>query len=222
MCGRFSIAHDREALERRFNARFAVGAAPTPRYNAAPAQELPVILSTDPRRIEMAGWGLVPPRLRRLSGRERLINVKAETLAEKRTFREDLEKRRCLVLADGFYEWKRLPHGRKVPYRFVLKNNRPFAFAGIWEGNDDAGTDARTFVIITTEPNELVAGIHDRMPAILSEEGETIWLNTRAPASEALKLLGPYPADKMRCYRVSDLLNRAAYDAQALILPCPP
>jgi putative SOS response-associated peptidase YedK len=137
MCGRFSIAGELETVEKRFSARF-IGAGFSPRFNAAPSQDLPVILNESPRSILPVRWGLVRPWLRGFG----LINVRTETLKEKETFRDDLLNRRCLVLADGFYEWKEVARGRKVPFRFYRKDGGLFAFAGLWEANrDEKGRD---------------------------------------------------------------------------------
>jgi putative SOS response-associated peptidase YedK len=194
MCGRFTIISQEEVLEKRFHARFAENFRP--RYNAAPSQRLPVILNSAPHQIRLLKWGLNPPCLREFAKKDGLINVKAETLKEKTTFKADLEKRRCLVLADSFYEWKRTAGGKKAPFRLLLKNRQPFAFAGIWElDKDREGKEVETFAIITTRPNQQAAEIHNRMPVILSERGEKLWVNPEVPAATALQELKPYPAD---------------------------
>jgi putative SOS response-associated peptidase YedK len=221
MCGRFTIISQEEVLEKRFNARFAENFRP--RYNAAPSQRLPVILNSAPHQIRLLKWGLNPPWLAKLGKKDGLINVKAETLRDKSTFKADLEKRRCLVLADGFYEWKKAAGGKKTPYRLLLKNRQPFAFAGIWETDKDKkGDDVDTFAIITTTPSELAAEIHARMPVILSEKGERLWVNPEVPAATALQELKSYPAEKMISYPVSPLLNNARHDVPAMISPARP
>lgn len=210
MCGRYSISASQEILEDRFQAKFFEDAQYEPRYNAAPSQILPVILNTEPGHIEMARWGIVPIWWKRKDG---LINVRAETLIEKHTFKKDLESRRCLVLADGFYEWQKTKDG-KQPYRFIRKDQEPFAFAGIWETNTFDGEKVNTFSIITTTPNEVTKEVHDRMPVILSPLEEMIWLE-----GGSVELLNPFPAEEMEAYKVSTALNSAKYDRETLIMP---
>jgi putative SOS response-associated peptidase YedK len=178
MCGRFTITNEREAIEQHFGARFAT-ALFTPRYNAAPSQSQAVILNTEPEVIQLLVWGLRPKWLPHVTKREGLINVRDDTLRDKKTFQRDLAERRCLVLADGFYEWKKTERRQKTPYRFQLQTGEPFAFAGLWEENEDEdGQTLRTFAIITTASNALVEQVHNRMPVILAQETEKAWLNT--------------------------------------------
>jgi putative SOS response-associated peptidase YedK len=207
-----------KALEQRFG---AVVAEPlVARYNAAPSQALPVILSSDPRRIEMLRWGLAPSWFLKAKRRDGIINVRAETLQEKHTFDADVRQRRCLVLADGFYEWKTATRGAKIPYRIVMKNGSPFAFAGIWESNDVGGVpDVKTFAIITTTPNSALAPIHNRMPVILRPDEERLWLSDDARVPALLKVLQPLDARLLKVYEVSTLVNRAAVDSPELIKP---
>ena len=218
MCGRYSIAIEPRALEERFGAVLTERAAP--RYNAAPSQALPVILGSDPRRIVLVRWGIAPAWLAKAKGRHDIINVRAETLQEKHTFDADMRERRCLVLADGFYEWKAVTRGSKIPYRIVMKNGSPFAFAGIWERNDVEGIpDVKTFAIITTAPNSALAPIHNRMPAILRPDEERLWLSDGARVPELLKVLKPLDSRLLRVYEVSRLVNRASMDSPELVKP---
>jgi putative SOS response-associated peptidase YedK len=215
MCGRFTIIAEQEALERRFKANFEVPLIP--RYNAAPDQVLPVIRNTRPETIELFRWGIQPVWLAKLGGRKELINVKAETLKEKKTFSGDLAHRRCLILADSFYEWKTIPGAkRKVPYRILLKSEEPFAFAGIWEEAKE-GEQAR-FAIITTTPNEVVKEIHSRMPVILTPDTEKVWLDSTTPSQDAVQALLPFDARKMKAYPISTLVNRTTVDSPAVIM----
>src|SRR3989344_9701389 len=143
MCGRFSVTVSGDMLEKRFNAKLEEPISPN--YNAAPSQKMPVILNTDPKHIVLTKWGIKPVWFKSVSGKsDGLINIRAETLKEKHTFKKDLEERSCLILADGFYEWKKIG-SKKIPYRFVLKNRKPFAFAGLWEENEGE----KRFAIIT-------------------------------------------------------------------------
>ena len=217
MCGRFTITNEREVIEQRFGARFAA-AWFTPRYNAAPSQSQAVILNTEPQVIQPLVWGLRPPWLKLVSGRGGLINVRDDTLRDKKTFQRDLAERRCVVLADGFYEWKKTEKRQKTPYRFQLKSGEPFAFAGIWEENkEEDGQTLRTFAIITTAPNALVEQVHNRMPALLTREAENAWLDTDTPRGHVLSLLAPYPASEMRMYEISPRVNHATEDTPELI-----
>ncbi len=190
-----------------------------PRYNAAPSQMLPVILNFNPRKIILSAWGLKPPWLLKISKRDGLINVRAETLKEKRTFQNDLAERRCLIPADGYYEWKALPNGKKAPYRIVRKNGDLFAFAGIWEETRTDGAFERRFAIITTEANEFMRPIHARMPVILEPDQESVWLDTKAPLPDLVSMLGPVPENDLQTYEVSSLVNSGSVDTADLIRP---
>jgi putative SOS response-associated peptidase YedK len=219
MCGRFSVSYDREMLEARFNATFAESLF-QPRYNAAPSQALPVILNTAPHTIQRLAWGLRPAWARAIGKKEGLINVRAETLRERQTFKKDLAERRCLVLADSFYEWRKEAGKRKTPFRILLKTAEPFAFAGIWEENEDSdGERIQTFAIITTESNSLVAEVHNRMPVLLQPDDERVWLGEDTKPERALSVLRPYPAKLMQMYEVSPRVNRATVDQPDLIEP---
>jgi putative SOS response-associated peptidase YedK len=209
---------DENTIKFRFNANLGKLEL-KPRYNASPSQLLPVILNTDPHRVTALAWGLRPGWLKAISKKEGLINVRAETLRERKTFAKDLAERRCLVLADGFYEWRKTG-SKKVPYRFTLKDGGLFAFAGIWEENtDDEGNPLKTFAVITTEPNELVKQVHNRMPVILQRSAEESWLKANLDPQDALASLVPYPAQLMKSYEVSTLVNRATVDTPDIIKP---
>lgn len=158
--------------------------------------------------------------LKQVGRREVLINVRDDTLRNKKTFARDVAHRRCLVLADGFYEWQKTETKHKTPYRFQLKTGEPFALAGIWEENEDEdGQTLRTFAIITTDSNALVQQVHNRMPAILTREAEKAWLDTNSTRDHVLSLLAPYPAGEMLMYEISPRVNRATEDTRDLIKP---
>jgi putative SOS response-associated peptidase YedK len=151
-----------------------------------------------------------------------MINARAETLAEKPSFRNALRRRRCLILADGFYEWKQIPGAKsKQPVFIRMNDNHPFAFAGLWEiWSSPDGSEIRSCTIITTQPNSLIEPIHNRMPAILLPDNYFSWLKTGdQPATEMLMLLHPYPASEMVAYPVSKLINTPQYDSPELIQP---
>ncbi|SNC77262.1 Putative SOS response-associated peptidase YedK [Hymenobacter gelipurpurascens] len=220
MCGRYTLTPAPGILEDRFDAAFAAS-LPGPTYNAAPSQSLPVILNTEPGRIQLMRWGLVPGWVKDLKAAPKPINARAETLTEKPSFRTLLQRRRALVLADSFYEWQASTHG-KTPYRILLKDQQPFAFAGLWDEWVDrqTGEVLPTFTIITTEPNELMAPIHNRMPVILpSRESELAWLDDGLGLEEYQHLLQPYPAEAMQAYAISTLVNSPAHNSPEVMAP---
>ncbi len=216
MCGRFSLTSPWELLKERFVVDIPVNNYRV-RYNAAPGQNLWVIPEETPRDAQLFQWGLVPfwakdPRIG-----NRLINARAETIAEKPAFRTPFKKHRCLVLADGFYEWDK-KGARRVPYRVVMKDEHPFALAGICDyWKDNKGNELKSFSIITTDANRLIAKIHDRMPVILSRKDEKVWLDPDLDIIQALKMLRPYPAKEMKMYPVSTLVNNPKNDLPQVI-----
>ena len=221
MCGRYTITTDATQLAERFNA-----APPAeliqPRFNVAPTQSLPVLLNEGERQIQLLRWGLIPRWAKEPSNDYSMINARAETLEEKNTYRDAFRKRRCLVLADSFYEWQKTPDVKtKIPMRIMLKSGQPFAFAGLWETWKDHETDEliRSFTIITTTPNDLVEPIHNRMPAILLPELENEWINNDAGPDVWHDLLKPYPADLMTAYPVSKRVNSPANDDPSVLQP---
>lgn len=197
MCGRYAVSTPTEQLATHFNAQLP--AEWQPRRNAAPSQNLPVLLNDGSRRIHLLNWGFVPS----WSPSTRLINARAETLTEKPTFRNAFQRRRCLVLADAFYEWQ-AKGKHKQPMRFALSSTAPFAFAGIWEQRDETAA----FLIITTTPNALVAPVHNRMPVILPPEAYALWLDNTTPAEALQSLLVAFPADQMACTEADSALLR--------------
>jgi putative SOS response-associated peptidase YedK len=206
------------AVTERFHA-----AAPQdfrPRYNIAPGQDVLCVIRDGENRIEHLRWGLIPFWAKDPAIGNRLINARAETVAEKPSFRSAFAKRRCLVVADGFYEWR--PEGkRKVPVYVFLKSKKPFGFAGLYENwKDPGGREIRTCTIITTEANDLVRPIHDRMPVILPEGVEDRWLDPSEGSRERLQaILTPYPAGEMAAFEVTSIVNSAAHDAPDCITP---
>ncbi|SFR68894.1 SOS response-associated peptidase [Halogeometricum limi] len=233
MCGRYSLFTAPEALETRFDATFET--TPEPRYNCAPGQFLPVVTNDDPERFRSLKWGLVPPWADDRSVGSRLINARSETVREKPSFREAFERRRCLVPADGFYEWVS-EAGGKQPYRVAFADDRPFAMAGLWERwkpkqtqtglGDFAGgggpTDPEpevleTFTVVTAEPNELVSDLHDRMSVILAPDEEETWLH--GDDDDAAALLDTFPDTEMRAYPVSSRVNSPANDDADIVEP---
>lgn len=220
MCGRTSLFAPAEVVRERFDADPARPLEP--RYNVSPGQGHPVIRDDATDEIRFPTWGLVPVR-GGASGSGH-VNARAETLAEKPSFREAFADRRCLVLADGFYDWKETPTG-KQPYRIERADREPFAFAGLWEPAADGegrgsathgNRDGATFTVVTTEPNSVVEPVHHRMPAMLSPGEEARWLR-EADAD----LLDPYPADEMCAYPVSSAVNDPGNDSPAVVEAVP-
>lgn len=214
MCGRYTISVPDDELQERFDAQIREMFY-HPRYNAAPSQALPVILNTDSAHIVPAEWGFSPSWAKD-KGFKPVINARAETAAEKPMFRHALKGNRCLVLADGFYEWKKTEAG-KVPYRITLANEEPFAFAGIWNVLEKEDNAPLTFAILTTAPNELMQDIHNRMPVILPAAAEAAWLDPTKDAGDVKDLLQPYSAADMTAYPVSKKVNIPSIDAPELI-----
>ncbi len=213
MCGRFSLASDSRSLEIRFSFR-GVEPPVAPRYNIAPTQPVLTINREGlENRAQYMRWGLIPSWAKDQSIGSRMINARAETLSEKPSFRDAFRKRRCLVVADGFYEWQKVA-GRKRPMRIVLQTGEPFAFAGLWESwRDPEGTTVRSCTIITTGPNSRIEPIHNRMPVILSRDDEARWLDPEMDDPPSLlQMLAPYPQGAMDAYEISTLVNSPAND----------
>lgn len=223
MCGRYAIRVDAETLAQRFHLSTPELPLPvelaSPRYNVAPTQTMPVVVRDD-RGAHLAPmrWGLVPRWAKDPSAGAKMINARAETLIEKPTFRPLLRSRRCVVPASGFFEWER---SSRTPYFIQVRDEPVFGFAGlydVWSGPD--GAPLPTYTIITTAANELVAPIHDRMPAILRPEDEGEWLDpANAKAEELLPLLRPYAPVDMALYAVSRDVNSPRNDRADLLLP---
>ena len=228
MCGRFTLHHSLEELEERFDAHPLTLAVATPRYNIAPTQDILVVTQNGARHLQEYHWGLIPSWAKDPAISSKMINARAETLAEKPSFRTALSRRRCLIPADGFYEWQDaaadLPTGKKAaktPMHIRLQGGALFAFAGLWdEWHAADGSSLRSCTIITTAPNAVTAPIHDRMPVILRPEDEALWLDPSVKeASALLPLLVPYPADVMEAYAVSRSVNAPMVDDAACITP---
>jgi putative SOS response-associated peptidase YedK len=224
MCGRFSLTLTADQLSLAFP-WLQVPQQVEPRYNIAPTQPVAVVANSNRSQLDYFQWGLVPSWAKDPSIGNRMINARAETLAEKPSFRAAYRRRRCLILADGFYEWQSDPgRGPKIPYYLRLGNGDPFAFAGLWEDwHAPDGSRLLSCTIITTRPNELVAPIHNRMPAILAPDAYDLWLSPDDQPAERLQpLLGPYRADDMIGYPVSRVVNNPANDVPECILRASP
>jgi putative SOS response-associated peptidase YedK len=221
MCGRYSQSGIIEQLRPRFQLDLILE-PPVQRYNIAPSQTAPVVLWEDGRVLKLMQWGLVPYWAKDEKIGNKMINARAETLTEKRSFKRLLASNRCLVLADGFYEWRPSRTGKgKTPVRIVLKSRELFAFAGLWDCKKRVdGSELFSYTIITTEANDLIRPFHHRMPVILDAQHEDIWLHGTADDMETmLGLLRPYPAAAMELYEVSAAVNSPRTDSSECIQP---
>ena len=221
MCGRFSLVADPDELRQAFP-WLNIPVANAPRYNIAPSQPVAVIPNDGKNQLDYYIWGLIPSWAKDPDIGNRMINARSETILEKPSFRSAFRRRRCLIPANGFYEWKAEP-GRKAktPMYIQMKSGKPFSFAGLWENwYSPDGSSILSCTIITTAPNALMKEIHNRMPVILPESSYSLWLEPGEPDPENLKtLLQPYPAEEMVAYPVSTLVNSPANDMAACIEP---
>lgn len=248
MCGRFTLTQSSEAVA----AQFQLAEVPqfVPGYNIAPTQPVPVIRinpATEPsqnqpvaRQFSYLYWGLIPSWSKDPTLGSRLINARAETVAEKPSFRAAFKRRRCLVVADGFYEWKPLSAEsasvrsgtksgtksktksgiQKQPFYFYLNHHQPFGFAGLWESwHSPSGDQIESCTILTTIANEIMQPIHDRMPVILEARDYDRWLDPSVESSKLLSLLRPYPDQQMSVHPVSPQVNSPRYDSPDCITP---
>jgi putative SOS response-associated peptidase YedK len=221
MCGRFTLTAPVDVLLDRFDVEFFLQQEEyLPSYNVAPSQSvLAVINNGKHNRMGFLRWGLIPPWTKDLSIGHKMINARAETLSEKPSYKNALKKQRCLIIADSFYEWKRIDSKTKVPMRIKLKSNELFAMAGLWEKwKSPDGKYIYSCSVITTTPNQLVKDIHDRMPAILLPEDEKKWLNPSLDDPKQLnEFLKPLEAELMDAHEVSTLVNSPKNNSIELI-----
>ncbi|UCE00676.1 MAG: SOS response-associated peptidase [Chloroflexota bacterium] len=221
MCGRFTLTVDPGQLQDAFPwVEFPVD-IPN-RYNIAPTQPAAVVPNDGLNRVDFFNWGLIPFWAKDPKMGQRMINARSETISEKPTFRGSFKYKRCLVLADGFYEWRKEPGSTsKTPMYLRMKDKMPFAFAGLWDVWQAAdGSEIRSFTIITTEPNSLVEKIHNRMPVILAPDTYREWLKEGENNPELLRtLLRPYPSEEMEAYAVSKVVNSPQNDSPECIIP---
>ncbi len=216
MCGRFQLSVKGKEISERFNTE-VFDERYKPSFNCAPGQLLPVITNVDPSKVQLFKWGLVPSWSKDTRSAFKLINSRSETISAKPTFKKAFKQQRCLVPANGFYEWKN--SAVKQPYRIFLKSNEIFAMAGIWEQwNQPDGNMLHTFSIITTRANKLIEGLHERMPVILVPEDEQKWLKEE-DENRLESLLQPFPDEMMELYAVSSRINQVSQDDARLIEP---
>ena len=212
MCGRFQLSVKGKQISERFNVE-VFDEMYKPSYNSAPSQNLPIITNTEPGKLNFFKWGLIPFWAKNPQIGNKLINTRAETITEKPAFKNALIKRRCLVPANGFYEWRK---SDKTPFRIFLKSEEIFAMAGIWETWKDAeGRPIHSFSIITTIPNVLMEKLHNRMPVILPRENEPDWLNEEK-IEKLQSLLVPFDSEKMDAYTISAMINSPANNYEGI------
>jgi len=230
MCGRFTFTSDTTLLGQIFRG-CKLPTNISPRYNITPTQDVAVIANTqnddesdgDGKKVEFFHWGLIPSWAKDPKIGSRMINARSETLTEKPSFRSAYKRKRCLILADGYYEWQEvLGNKLKQPVYIRLKSQNPFAFAGLWEewSANYMEKPLRSCTIITCPPNPMLEEIHHRMPVILPQDTYSQWLATNEQSAEMLQpLLKPYPGEEMEAYPVSRLVNRPTNDSPECIAP---
>ena len=219
MCGRYTVIKHDQIIRVIFNITLPANLRFVARYNVAPSQLVPVVTS-DSKEVQMFRWGLIPSWAKDEKIGYTMINARAETLADKRAFRTALQRRRCLLPADGFYEWQKGADGKsKTPMYIRMHGGTMFAFAGLWETwRNPSGEEIKSCTIITTSPNSLTSPIHDRMPAIIPREHYSNWLAPGdAAAPDLMRLLQPYPAAQMEAYPVRTLVNSPKNEGPELI-----
>jgi putative SOS response-associated peptidase YedK len=218
MCGRYTLKTPTGVLAEWFEVEESPSSL-IPSYNIAPTQEVAAVVEEDDKRkLEMFRWGLIPSWAKDPAIGNKMINARAETVSEKPSFRSAFKKRRCLILADGFYEWQKTDSG-KQPFYIHMEDGSPFAFAGLWEDWKN-GEEIRSCAIITTDANDLMSEIHHRMPVILPPENYGAWLDPDFDEKEPLTaLLKPYPSDEMEAYAVSRRVNKPSNNEPSVVEP---
>jgi putative SOS response-associated peptidase YedK len=223
MCGRYKLTATWAEVHRLYNLTNSVNLQP--RYNIAPSQDVLAVIydaGAKAHRGEMFRWGLVPFWAKDANIGYSLINARAETVSDKPAYGEAFKKRRCVIPADAFYEWQETGNSLKQPYAILMKDRSVFGFAGLWETWTDktSGEVIRSCTIITTEPNELCAPIHDGMPAILDPADYVRWLGQRpVTANELHAMLKPFPAKQMECFKIGTKIGNVKYDEPGLVEP---
>ncbi len=225
MCGRASLTKNQKELEERFDAKFYSEDIkrynPIPNYNIAPMQYLPVITNTDSSHFKIFRWGLIPYWAKNAKIANKLINARKETLLKKNAFKGSIKSRRCIIPLDGFYEWQK-KGSLKKPFRIIRTDKNIFSVAGLWDTwTTEKNQIIETFTIITVKANQLVDIIHNRMPAILFEDEEKIWIDEGIKTADALELLKPYPSELMYAYPVSTRINNVRNNSPELIAEIP-
>ncbi|HVK55192.1 MAG TPA: SOS response-associated peptidase [Burkholderiales bacterium] len=222
MCGRYVLDDDGSIIAYIYGVPRSRETGIVRRYNIAPGQRAPIIRHDEAgRRVDLIRWGLIPFWAKSEKVGYNLINARGDTVAEKPAFRQAFKRRRCLIPASGFYEWQTTAGSRiKTPHYITLQSGELMTFAGLWESWKNAADEQiETFTIITTDANELLAKLHNRMPDILDRRDWDTWLNPNASEATLLPLIHPYPSDEMRAWPVSTRVNKPSADVPALIAP---
>lgn len=223
MCGRFASKAKPEQVKKEFKVGKLNSNLFEPRFNIAPSQMIDAVFAPEAERIfSQLKWGLIPHWAKDAEIGKRMINARAETITEKPSFREAFKNRRCIIPASGFYEWQRQGTGGKQPFYFYLKDKEVFGFAGLWESwiDKQTGEELETCTIITTEANDVLKPVHERMPVILKPANYDEWLNAKFKNTDKLQeLLKPYPAEEMDSHAVSKNINYPDRDSPDLIKP---
>ena len=220
MCGRYTLTTSKIKIAEEFQIEDIKLRELPSHYNIAPSSSVPVLVENPKLTIDLFRWGLIPSWAKDPTIGSRMINARKETLIEKPSFKGPLKNRRCLILADGFYEWKG-EGTKKTPYYIRMKSQKPFGFAGLWSHwLDPKGNEIYSCTIITGEPNELIRPIHNRMPMILAKEKRNRWLDSsNHDSSDLLSLLETYPTDEMEAYVVSRTVNSPSNNSPECIQP---
>jgi len=220
MCGRYTLTVKKGTIAEEFNLQVEHLKSFSPRYNIAPSQPVLVLTSQEGKpKLKICNWGLIPSWAKDPAIGNRMINARKETIVEKPSYRAPFKNHRCLVLADGFYEWQQT--GRtKIPYYIHLKSGAPFGFAGLWSHwQSKDGSEILSCTIITGEPNSLMKPIHNRMPMIIPKKEREFWLDhSRFESDKLLKILEPYPPDEMEAHPVSKMVNNPVNDLPECII----
>jgi putative SOS response-associated peptidase YedK len=217
---RYSLCASADQLHDRFSVEVSKGYKPT--FNAAPGQLLPVITNTGPQGLSFFYWGLAPPWAKNKPISEKIFNVHSELISEKASLRKKLQSQRCLIPADGFYEWKKVGKKTAIPYRYRLPDKTLFSFAGLWEEYEDEGEDFHTFTIITLPADPSVNSMSERIPAIVNAASEKIWLSNSASEEDWLSVLSSAEFSRMDNYTISPRINSLTANDSGLITPTPP
>lgn len=224
MCGRASLTKQEKELEQRFNASFytedILRYNPLPNFNLAPTQTHPILIMENGKHFQLMKWGLIPSWAKDEKIGSKMINARVEGLLEKSFFKTALQTRRCLVPLDGFYEWKTIQAKTKIPFRIQTTNQEIFSVAGLYDlWKNNKGEVIYSFTIITLPANEMMKKIHDRMPAILDPDAESLWIDHSLNMNQSLELLSPYPSELMHMTELSPLVNKVSANGPELLVP---
>jgi putative SOS response-associated peptidase YedK len=220
MCGRYSLSKSINQIEERFKVDLPMHFKS--RYNVAPTQMMPILCNDLPNRIGYSKWGMIPQWAISEASGVNLINIRLDNLLSKTTFKLHLQSQRCLVPADGYFEWKK-ENKQKVPYRFTLPNDTLFSFAGIWdEWISESGETIRSYGIITKEANEEISIIHDRMPVVLMPNVEKDWIEPKLSENDAKQILKHQTIDHLMYFKCHRNVNSVLHDSPECIMPAPP